>query len=134
MYTQKRFYAKDEIIKSYDLHPIQNINSEPRNRWKKYAKINPSKKTGNGGIKEFIAKLSRGLMLPIAMLPIAGLFLGVGSAIINNANSEAMLIIGRVLQIPGNAIFSNLPILFCVSITITFTNDAGSSGLSALVG
>ncbi len=134
MYTQKRFYVKDEIIKSYDLHPIQNINSEPRNRWKKYAKINPSKKTGNGGIKEFIAKLSRGLMLPIAMLPIAGLFLGVGSAIINNANSEATLIIGRVLQIPGNAIFSNLPVLFCVSIAITFTNDAGSSGLSALVG
>ena len=50
-------------------------------------------------------------MLPIAMLPIAGLFLGVGSAIVNNAGAnEALALFGRVLQIPGNAIFSNLPI------------------------
>ena len=55
LYTQKRFYAKDEIIKSYDLHPIKNVNSEPKSKWKKYAKINPNRETSNGGVKEFIA-------------------------------------------------------------------------------
>ena len=136
LYSQKKFYASDEIVKSYDLHPIKNINSEPKRKWKKYAKVKPDKKTtGNDVIKEFIAKLSRGLMLPIAMLPIAGLFLGIGSAIINNANgNEALLIFGKVLQIPGNAVFANLPILFCVAIAITFTGDAGTAGLSAVIG
>ena len=136
LYTQKKFYARDEIVKSYDLCPIKNINSEPKRKWKKYAKANPNKEAaGNGGIKEFIAKLSRGLMLPIAMLPIAGLFLGIGSAIINNANgNEALSIFGKVLQIPGNAVFANLPILFCVAIAITFTGDAGTAGLSAVIG
>lgn len=135
LYTQKKFYSKDEIIRSYDLHPIKNVNSEPKSKWKKYAKINPNKKAGNGGVKEFIAKLSRGLMLPIAMLPIAGLFLGIGSAIVNNANgNEAMQMVGNVLKIPGNAVFANLPILFCVAVAITFTGDAGTAGLSAVIG
>lgn len=132
---QKKFYARGEIVRSYDLHPIKNVNSEPKSKWKKYTKINPNKKASNGGIKEFIAKLSRGLMLPIAMLPIAGLFLGVGSAIVNNANgNEAMEIFGNVLKIPGNAVFANLPILFCVAVAITFTGDAGTAGLSAVIG
>jgi PTS system glucose-specific IIC component len=43
-----------------------------------YSKIKPK-----GSVKEIIAKLSRGLMLPIAMLPIAGLFLGIGATIVN---------------------------------------------------
>lgn len=46
-------------------------------------KKDKTKQKGSG--KEFIAKLSKGLMLPIAMLPIAGIFLGVGSAIASNA-------------------------------------------------
>jgi PTS system glucose-specific IIC component len=40
-----------------------------------------------GAAKELMAKLSRGLMLPIAMLPIAGLFLGIGSAIVSNTSA-----------------------------------------------
>jgi PTS system glucose-specific IIC component len=35
------------------------------------------------GARGFLSKLSKGLMLPIAVLPIAGLFLGIGSGIIN---------------------------------------------------
>ena len=36
-----------------------------------------------GRMKEFFQKLSRGLMLPIALLPIAGMFLGIGAGTIN---------------------------------------------------
>ncbi len=93
------------------------------------------KETSNGGIKEIIAKLSRGLMLPIAMLPIAGIFLGVGAAIVNNVSQDNFLyILGSVLNGAGNVVFSALPVLFAVAIAITFTGDAGVAGLSAFVG
>lgn len=135
-YIQKRFYAKDEMIKSYDLHPVENVNSQPKSKLKKFANLSkPKKSRSNIDIKEFIAKLSRGLMLPVAMLPIAGLFLGIGSAIVNNAHGNTGLeIFGKVLQIPGGAVFANLPILFCVAIAIAFTGDAGTAGLSGVVG
>ena len=62
-------------------------------------------------------------MLPIMMLPIAGLFLGVGSAIVNNANgNEALEVFGKVLQLPGQVVFDNLAILFCIAVAIAFTS------------
>ena len=94
-----------------------------------------SPKKNKGAIKEFIAKLSRGLMLPIAMLPIAGLFNGIGAAIANNANgNQAMEIIGNIINLPGSVIFACLPVLFAIAIAITFTKDSGTAGLSAFVG
>lgn len=93
------------------------------------------KKESSGVVKEFIAKLSRGLMLPIAMLPIAGLFLGIGSAISGTAgDSVIQSIIGKVISTGGNIVFECLPVLFCVAIAITFTGDAGVAGLSSFVG
>ena len=138
-FNQRKFLSANDIIKSYDLRRVNNIESTPKSKWKKFALKSPDSYTAKGKnssvFREAIAKLSRGLMLPIAMLPIAGLFLGVGSAIVNNVeNNEALILLGKVLQIPGNAIFSNLPILFCVAIAITFTSDAGTAGLSAVVG
>lgn len=88
-----------------------------------------------GATREFISKLSRGLMLPIAMLPIAGLFLGVGAAIVTNAGGNAGLeIFGNFLKIPGDVIFGALPVLFAIAIAIAFTGDAGPAALSAFVG
>ncbi|MGL4948501.1 MAG: PTS transporter subunit EIIC [Mycoplasma sp.] len=96
-----------------------------------------TKKESKGNTKEFIAKLSKGLMLPIAMLPIAGLFLGVGAAIATagvNGNNEGLEIFGNFLKIPGDVIFGALPVLFAIAIAIAFTKDAGPAALSALVG
>lgn len=91
------------------------------------------KEKGRG--KEFIAKLSKGLMLPIAMLPIAGIFLGVGSAIATNAGSnEALKIFGNFLQVPGNAVFNALPLLFAIAVAIAFTGDAGLAALACFIG
>ncbi len=92
------------------------------------------KEGSSGGFKEFVAKLSRGLMLPIAMLPIAGLFLGIGSAIVTNASDGALKIFGEVIKAPGNVIFGNLAVLFAIAIAITFTGDIGVAGLSSFVG
>lgn len=92
-------------------------------------------KKSSGAFREFLAKLSRALMLPVAMLPIAGLFLGIGSSISSSFDAgTAGNIIGTVIAAPGNAVFSILPLLFAVAIAITFTGDAGTAGLSAVLG
>ncbi|MGL4647581.1 MAG: glucose PTS transporter subunit IIA [Mycoplasmoidaceae bacterium] len=88
-----------------------------------------------GGAQEFIAKLSKGLMLPISMLPMAGLFLGIGAAIVTGAGgNEGLVVFGNLLKIPGDVIFGALPVLFAIAIAIAFTKDAGPAALSALVG
>lgn len=97
----------------------------------------PKRKSRSGAGREFIAKLSKGLMLPIAMLPIAGLFLGIGATIATqgaNNHIEGLIIFGNFLKLPGDVIFGALPVLFAIAIAIAFTKDAGAAGLSALVG
>ena len=99
--------------------------------WKK-----KEKKEKSGNFKEFLAKLSKGLMLPIAMLPIAGIFVGIGTAITSTAPSadSLQMLIGNIISKPGSVIFDNLPVLFCIAVAIAFTGDAGVAGLSAFVG
>jgi PTS system glucose-specific IIC component len=93
-----------------------------------------------GSVKEVIAKLSRGLMLPIAMLPIAGLFLGIGSTIVNLTTQDNQItmaglhVLGNILKISGDVVFAALPVLFAIAIAISFTKDSGTAGLSAFVG
>ena len=85
-------------------------------------------------VKGFFSKLSRGLMLPISVLPIAGLFLGIGAAIVNGTDSGTFAnYLGLFMQNSGDVVFGNLPLLFAISISITFTNDSGAAGLSAFV-
>ena len=78
------------------------------------------KRMASGGAKAFFSKLSRGLMLPIALLPIAGLFLGIGAGFENvikkamdgqnpTTISQATLIFVIMKNI-GNVVFANLPI------------------------
>ena len=97
----------------------------------------PKRKKSSGSGREFIGKLSKGLMLPIAMLPIAGLFLGIGATIVTqgaNNHIEGLVVLGNFLKLPGDVIFGALPVLFAIAIAIAFTKDAGAAGLSALVG
>ena len=139
--SQKSFHSVENIQRQFELSPIHNETSIIKCKWSRIAKKDPAKcsgeKSGDSPLREFVAKLSRGLMLPIAMLPIAGLFLGIGSAIVTQAtanNIEWLTTFGKILQTPGNAIFSNLPVLFCIAVAITFAKDAGTAGLSAFVG
>jgi PTS system glucose-specific IIC component len=101
-----------------------------------FGEVDLTKIKQKGNFQEIIAKLSRGLMLPIAMLPIAGLFLGIGSTIVNAAgeNNNALKIFGQIFQVPGGAVFAALPCLFAIAIAISFTKDSGTAGLSAFVG
>ncbi len=101
-------------------------------------------RTSGGGMGAFFSKLSRGLMLPIAMLPIAGLFLGVGAGFSNVVKqamgdasaadiAQATFIFDTMSKI-GDMIFGNLPTLFCLGVVIAFSEEAGVAVFAGFVG
>ncbi len=97
-----------------------------------------------GFMQAFFSKLSRGLMLPIALLPIAGLFLGVGAGVENvikqfmpDATPQAVYwatFVPDVFSKIGDVIFGNLPTLFCLGVAVAFSEEAGVAVFSALIG
>jgi PTS system N-acetylglucosamine-specific IIC component len=71
-------------------------------------------------------QLGRALMLPIAVLPIAGLLLRVG---------QPDLLNWAAMAAAGDAIFSNLGLLFAVGVGVGLARENhGAAGLAALVG
>src|SRR2546426_9662936 len=69
-------------------------------------------------------------MLPVSVLPVAGLLLGVGSA--HFAALPAVL--SNVMAQSGGAIFGALPLIFAVGVALGLTENDGVSALAATVG
>ena len=77
-----------------------------------------------------LQRVGRSFMLPIALLPVAGLFLGIGGSFTNTTTLEAyglMKMMGpgtvinailTVMNAAGNIVFANLPILFAMGVAI----------------
>ncbi|WP_153101464.1 N-acetylglucosamine-specific PTS transporter subunit IIBC [Paraburkholderia hayleyella] len=76
---------------------------------------------GNPFLK--IQRLGRALMLPIAVLPVAGLLLRLGQPDVFNI---------RMIADAGGAIFDNLPLLFAIGVAVGFAKD--NNGVAALAG
>jgi N-acetylglucosamine PTS system EIICBA or EIICB component len=73
-----------------------------------------------------LQRLGKALMLPIAVLPAAGLLLRLGAPDVLNI---------PVMTQAGGAVFENLPPIFAVGIALGFAKDgAGAAGLAGLVG
>jgi PTS system N-acetylglucosamine-specific IIC component len=69
--------------------------------------------------------LGRSLMLPIAVLPVAGLLLRLGQADLLNI---------PFIAFAGDAIFSNLGLLFAIGVAVGFAKDNnGAAGLAGVV-
>lgn len=76
-------------------------------------------------IMQVLQKLGQSLMLPLAVMPAAGLLLRFGS--------------GDMLNIPllvnaGNAIIGNMGMLFAVAVAVGFAEESGIAGLAGAVG
>lgn len=82
-------------------------------------------------MKGFFSKLSQAIMLPIALLPAAGIMLGIGGSFTNPTMVEAYQIgilqdgtaLNSFLQVmtaAGNIVFANLPVMFALAIAIGF--------------
>ena len=78
----------------------------------------------------FLQKIGKALMLPVAVLPIAGLLLGIGSA------HFAFLptVLSDIMAQSGGAIFGNLPLFFAIGTALGLANNDGVAALSAGVG
>lgn len=75
---------------------------------------------------EGLQRLGRALMLPIAILPIAGLLLRLGDTDLLNI---------AIVHSAGNAIFSNLALIFAIGIATGFARDNnGTAGLAGAIG
>ena len=78
----------------------------------------------------FLQKIGKALMLPVSVLPVAGLLLGVGSA------HFAVLpqTLSNVMAQSGGAIFGALPLIFAIGVALGLTQNDGVAALAATVG
>jgi len=83
-----------------------------------------------------LQRLGKSLMLPIAVLPAAGLLLRLGQPdVLGKIHAPVISSFFQAMSAAGDALFSNLPLLFAVGVAIGFAKKAdGSTALSAVVG
>src|SRR5215204_3910531 len=77
-----------------------------------------------------LQKIGKCMMLPVSVLPVAGILLGVGSANFSWLPET----LSQVMATSGSAIFGNLPLLFAIGVAIGLTNNDGVSALAGTVG
>lgn len=87
-------------------------------------------------------KVGKAFMLPIAVLPAAGLLLGIGGALSNPNTVKAypflnihwLQIVFTIMRMCGEIVFANLPILFAVGVAVGLAkSDRGTVGLAAVL-
>lgn len=79
--------------------------------------------------------IGKALMLPVSVLPVAGILLGVGASIAGSENLAPWLVeIGRIMEASGGAVFGILPLIFAIGVVLGFTDNDGVAALSATVG
>ena len=104
------------------------------------------KEKNRSGFFSTLQRVGRAFMLPIALLPIAGLLLGVGASLTNTAMLEAYnltAIMGpgtvaysvfSLLSSVGTVIFDNLPLLFAMGVALGMAeNEKATATLSAAI-
>ncbi len=78
----------------------------------------------------WLQKIGKSLMLPVSVLPVAGILLGVGSA----KFTWLPTVVSSVMAQAGGAVFSNLPLIFAIGVALGLTNGDGVAALAAVVG
>jgi len=77
-----------------------------------------------------LQKIGKSLMLPVSVLPVAGILLGVGAANFSWLPS----IVSQLMETSGGAIFGSLPLIFAIGVALGLTKNDGVSALAATVG
>lgn len=89
-----------------------------------------------------LQKVGKALMLPVAILPAAGLLLAIGNAMQNPnlvsriAALEAgwLQLVAQVMEQSGGIVFANLALLFAVGVAVGLAKGDGVAGLAAIIG
>ena len=89
-----------------------------------------------------LQKIGKSFMLPIAILPAAGLLLGIGGALSNPTTVQAYPFLDipwlqgifQVMSSAGNVVFSNLALIMCIGLAVGLAKkDKGTAGLAGAV-
>ena len=98
---------------------------------------------GQGGsLFAMLQRFGKALMLPIAVLPVAGLLLGIGGTLSNPNTLKAfgfldirwIQIILMLMESAGKIVFENLPVLFALGLSTGLAHkDRGTVGLAAIL-
>jgi glucose-specific phosphotransferase system IIA component len=81
-----------------------------------------------------LQKLGQSLMIPVSVLPAAGLLVALGRLLQGYDQVAAVKVIGDICYGGGIAIFEQLPTLFAVGVAIGFSGGAAVTGLAAVAG
>lgn len=92
---------------------------------------------------KYLQKIGKAFMLPIAILPAAGLLLGIGGALSSAATISAypfldvpfLQAIFKIMSAAGNVAFANLSLLLCIGICVGLAKkDKGTAALAGVAG
>ncbi|WP_026565195.1 glucose-specific PTS transporter subunit IIBC [Bacillus sp. UNC41MFS5] len=89
-----------------------------------------------------LQKVGKALMLPVAILPAAGILLAIGNALQNPTlidlapflDNSGIAMVAKIMEQAGSVIFGNLSLLFAVGVAIGLAGGEGVAGLAAIVG
>ncbi|PIU01328.1 MAG: PTS glucose transporter subunit IIA [Bdellovibrionales bacterium CG10_big_fil_rev_8_21_14_0_10_45_34] len=93
-----------------------------------------------GSVFATLQKVGQSLMVPVSVLPAAGLLVALGRLLTDFAESSGaeagslIHAIGQICFSGGLAIFEQLPVVFAIGVAIGFTGGAGVAGLASVVG
>lgn len=89
-----------------------------------------------------LQRVGKALMLPVAILPAAGLLLAFGNAFKNPAlikvipalDASWFQLVADVMEKSGDIVFANLSLLFAVGVAVGLAGGEGVAGLAAIIG
>lgn len=89
-----------------------------------------------------LQRVGKALMLPVALLPAAGLLLGIGNMLVSPEfldlapalDNHGVHSVAVVMMNAGQIIFSNLALLFAVGVAVGLAGGEGVAGLAAIIG
>ena len=96
-----------------------------------------------GKMFAILQKIGRSLMIPVAILPAAGLLLGIGAGLQQHELITRLPFLGNhfiqygalLMTQAGDIVFGNLPLLFAIGVAIGFANNGdGVGALAAVLG
>ncbi len=100
----------------------------------------------------FLQKIGKACMLPVAVLPVAGILLGVGSSFLGRVNADpsplsqfllehggptlllVLSVIAEIMSRGGGIIFENMALIFAIGVALGLSKNDGVSVLAAVVG
>ncbi|SHJ68856.1 glucose-specific PTS transporter subunit IIBC [Tepidibacter formicigenes] len=89
-----------------------------------------------------LQQIGKALMLPVAILPAAGLLLAFGNAMQNETTLAKLTFLGapaiqniaKVMEQAGGIVFANLALLFAVGVAVGLADGEGVAGIAAIIG